>query len=360
MHLVELKCEGFRSLSEIDFSPGPALNFVRGDNAQGKTSLLEALLFLATSKSHRTNNEGELVQHGAEGFRVSADVQRHDRLVKLEAVWWQGVKRFKINGVAQSRVSEILGKVHVVFFSPEDVDLVRGAASARRRFLDMELSQMEPPYLHALQQYKQVQRQRNEVLRSPHAAPSLLAPWDEQLCRYGAILMERRAEFVERLARQAAVAYEQIAGRETFSIAYQPDVKNGASFPDVLAAARESDRRQGLTTRGPHRDEVTITVTGTSGRHFASQGQQRTAALALKLGELELVRESVGEYPILMLDDVFSELDRHRAQRLIEAIPENTQCLITTTEPAHDEHSRHLACESFTIRGGRLAPEGVV
>jgi DNA replication and repair protein RecF len=357
MRLVYLTCTGFRALDDLDFCPSPGINVIRGENAQGKTSLLEAVLFAATSKSHRTAQESELVRHGAEGFRLCATVQRRDREERLEAACWRGTKRFKVNGVAQTRISDILGRVHLVFFSPEDVGLVRGAASMRRRFLDMELSQLRSAYLHALQSYRLILRQRNELLRHRDPDPALLDVLDTQLAREGEKIMAERAGFVAVLATGAAAAYARIAGNEPLDAAYAPDIRPGQTLGDALRASRATDLRQGMTTRGPHRDDLDIRVGGRSARQFGSQGQQRTAALALKLAELGLVQAETGDPPVLMLDDVLSELDERRSRMLFETLPEEVQCLLTTTDLTDRAGLFGSSCAYFRIREGRLAQE---
>jgi DNA replication and repair protein RecF len=332
MWLTELTCRRFRCLGEIDFTPGPGLNIIHGDNAQGKTSLLEALLYVCTARSHRTQAEGELVQHGEDGFSVAAKAERSDRAVSLEANYWQKAKRFKINGVAQARVSDILGRVNTVFFSPEDVSLIKGSATGRRRFLDMEISQINGRYLSALQQYRQILKQRNSLLKHPNPDPAMLDVWDAQLIPHGETLMVERDAFVSALAVQATEAYGRIAADEAMVLAYAPDLAQPTDFESVLRQSRETDLRRRQTTRGPHRDDMSVTVSGKSARVFGSQGQQKSAALALKLAEIELINDQTGEYPVLMLDEVLAELDAHRAQHLFESLEDKVQCLVTTTE----------------------------
>jgi len=332
MHLRLLECLHFRCLSEIRFEPAAGLNVILGDNGQGKTSLLEALLYVATSKSHRTNVDGDLVQFSKEQFRVSAVVRRLDREVSLEANWRLGAKRFRVNGVPQTRLSDVLGRVNVVLFSPEDVELVKGGASARRRFLDMEISQIYPSYLAALQQYRQALRQRNELLRSAAPDSDLLEVWDVQLGEHGAAVIRGREDFIRSLSEAAARAYTNIAGEESLTLAYRPAVKQPEELPDVLAKARSSDIRQRQTQRGPHRDDLEILIDGRPARSHSSQGQQKTAALALKLAELDLITAGTREPPILMLDEVLAELDGRRADRFFRTIGSEVQCLMTTTE----------------------------
>ncbi len=354
MELRELHCRNFRRLAELRFSPMPGLNVIRGQNAAGKTSILEALLYVATSKSHRTNTERELVRDGAEGFQVRARITRRTREVVLEAFYDRGAKRFRVNGVPQPRMSDMLGQVNLVFFCPEDLALVRGAATVRRRFLDMELSQLHAGYLYALQQYRLVLRHRNELLRADRPDPALIDVWDDQMAKHGTVLMEERARFVDELSREAAQVHRIIAPEEELEVRYQPDVPSGLTVAEIVAAAREADLRNRVTTRGPHRDDVYLTVSGRAARQFASQGQQRTAALALKLAEIEIVRARTGEPPILLLDDVLSELDARRARRLAEAVPQNAQSILTTTDLTTTESLYGAACANFVIQGGRL------
>lgn len=332
MWLTRLTCRRFRCLDDIDFAPEPGLNIIHGDNAQGKTSLLEALLYVCTARSHRTANEAELARHGEDGFSVTAEARRSDREVTLEAHCWRKAKRFKINGVAQTRVSDILGRIHTVFFSPEDVALVKGGGSNRRRFLDMELAQISPRYLTALQRYRQALKQRNSLLKQHRPDPALLEIWDAQLAPAGEAIMAERAAFTAALSLQAAEAYRRIATAETLSLAYAPDLGPGADLESVLRENREHDIRRKQTLRGPHRDDIEILIEGKPARIFGSQGQQKSAALALKIAEIELVRNETGEYPILMLDEVLAELDAHRAGALFEALQDKVQCLVTTTE----------------------------
>jgi len=354
MRLLRFECDGFRGLREVVFEPGTGRNIIRGGNAQGKTTLLEAVLFAATSKSHRTTTEADLLGHEATSFRVHALAQRNDRDVAIEANWFRGAKRFKVNGVAQARLSEILGRIHVVLFSPEDVNLVKGSASQRRRFLDMELSQLHPGYLTALQQYRLVLRQRNELLRMPRPDADLVAAWDDQLARHGRLLIRGRRNFIHQISALASEAYRAVAGEEELAVAYRPSVREEDDLREVLARERANDIRRRFTQRGPHRDDVELLVAEHPARTHASQGQQKTAALALKLAELALVNARIGEYPVFMLDEVLAELDRDRAARLFEAIPGAVQCLITTTEVRPEPGRFGPDTADFLIERGRL------
>ncbi|MDQ1257609.1 MAG: replication and repair protein RecF [Candidatus Hydrogenedentes bacterium] len=357
MHLLRVTCHDFRCLQEIDFQPEPGVNAIRGDNAQGKTSVLEAILFVTTSKSHRTVQEAELARHDAEGFRLQAWARRKDRDVTLEANWWKGAKRIKVNGVAQTRVSDVLGKVNTVFFSPEDVMLIKGGASFRRRFLDMALSQVDGVYLNALQRYRQSLRQRNELLRAAKPDADQLDAFEAQLEQSGNLLRERRAEFAARLGQFAAAKYHAIAQDESFDIAYEPNIPLGESIAELLARHRLVDIKRKTTLRGPHRDDLRFLIAGQPARNYASQGQQKTAALSAKLAELELVRERVGEYPVLMLDEVLAELDEARTRRLFEAIDDAVQCIVTTTVRSPQTQALGAQWPSYRVERGHLEKE---
>ena len=354
MHLVELECRGFRCLEPTRFHPGRGINVIRGGNAQGKTSLLEAVLFAATTRSHRTNTDGELPRHGSGEFHVRLAAQRSDREVTVAAHYWQGAKRFKVNGVAQARLSDLLGRIPVVFFCPEDVALVRGGAGVRRRFLDAEISQVDAQYLHALQQFRQVLRQRNELLKQSKPDRAMLDVWDVQLVSSGSKLIRARRTYIQELGVLAAEAYQRISEAEPLLLRYEPDADAGQELEYALDRTRESDMRRGLTSRGPQRDDVLILIGGQPARSFGSQGQQKSAALALKLAEVELVHRRMGEYPLLMLDEVLAELDDARAHRLFEAIGPAVQCLVTTTELEHRPGRFGRATSGFRIVEGSL------
>ena len=354
MYLTKVECRTFRCLSQVSFEPLQGVNIIRGHNAQGKTSVLEAVFFAATSKSHRTNIERDLVQHGADGFRVALWAERHDRGVSIEAAWQKGTKRFKVNGIPQTRISDILGRFRAVFFSPEDIELVKGGGATRRRFLDMEISQIHPSYLAALQQYRQVLRQRNELLRSHTPDPNLLAVWDAQLVQHGTVLIRERAAYLTQLGALAKQAYGHVATGESLDLVYAPDVKEPADLADTLERSRATDIQRRVTQHGPHRDDFEVCIDGRPARAFASQGQQKTAALAVKLAELELVKARTGEYPVLMLDEVLAELDEARSQHLFRAIDGEVQCILTTTGVDTRPRPFDGPCEHFRIQGGCL------
>lgn len=358
MHLLRAACSSFRCLESIEFAPSPGTNVIRGLNAQGKTSVLEAIHYAATSKSHRTNAEQDLVRRGSEGFSITLEAAAHSGAVRLDAKWWRGAKRFKVNGVAQERISEILGRVHLVLFSPEDLGLVKEGAAVRRRFLDMEISQISPAYLAGLQEYRNALRQRNEVLRQAKPDDAVLDVWDAQLIRHGAVVMRERISFLNDLAGLAEKAYGAIAQSEALRIRYKCDADTPDAFAERLVSGRAADIRRQQTNHGPHRDDVEFFIDGAPARSHGSQGQQRSAALAVKLAEIELINERAGEYPVLMLDEVLSELDDERAARLFAAIPDGVQTLITTTDLDDRRAVIRADAKRFSIHQGALREDG--
>lgn len=354
MHLTSLHSRRFRGLADLVFEPGTGVNIIYGANAQGKTSVLEAALYAATTRSHRTTVDAELAQHGGHEFHITATAEAGGCPVSIEAHWWKGAKRFKVNGLAQPRLSDILGRICVVFFSPEDIALVKGAASSRRLFLDMELSQLHPPYLRALQQYRQAMRQRNELLRRQQCDPDVLAVWETQLAEHGRLLMTERASAVRELSVIASALYAQLIENEPLTLDYQPDIGDADGIAEALQKARASDIQRKNTGRGPHRDDVDIQISGKSARSYGSQGQQKSAALILKLAEVELMRQRMGEYPVVLLDEAPAELDAERAKRLLTAVPEDAQAIITTAQPIELLPLSREKATVFHIERGRL------
>ena len=354
MHLTSLHTRCFRGLSETLFEPGAGVNIIYGANAQGKTSVLETVLYAATTRSHRTTADAELAHHGGNEFHITIHAVAKDCPVSIEAHWWKGAKRFKMNGLAQPRLSDILGRICVTFFSPEDIALVKGAASNRRLFLDMELSQLDPPYLRALQQYRQALRQRNELLRKHNCDADMLAVWESQLAAHGKELIDKRTAAVQELSEIATELYARLIENEPLTLAYQPDIDDANGIAEMLHKTRTADLQRRNTGRGPHRDEVEIQISGKSARSYGSQGQQKSAALILKLAEVEFMRRRLGEYPVVLLDEAPAELDTDRTKRLFTAVPENAQAIITTAQPIEQLPLSRNSATIFHIDRGHL------
>ena len=315
-----------------------------------------------TGRSHRTRQDRELIRWGADFASVKVEAQRRDGGHEVELVLPAlGRRRIKIAGQEISRSGELMGHVTGVLFSPEDLRTVKDGPAERRRFVDMALSQIRPAYYYALQRYARALKQRNETLKAVAYQPSYmptLDAWDEQLAAAGAELMRHRAEYIERLNRVAAETHRGIAdGREQLEIRYLPSVTAGDDVQaglEALFGAREGDLRRMTTSVGAHRDDVQILVDGRDVRAYGSQGQQRTAALAMRLSELDVMREQLGEWPMLMLDDVMSELDPGRRRQLVGRL-KGVQTFITCTD-AEDLAGAEVG-KVWRVREGELIEE---
>ena len=359
MKIIRAQLTGFRSYESCEITPCEGVNVLLGDNGQGKTNVLEALYLCCTGRSHRTRQDRELIRWGADFASVKVEAERRDGSHQVELLLpAMGRRRIKIAGQEVSRSGELMGHVTGVLFSPEDLRTVKDGPAERRRFVDMALSQIRPAYYYALQRYARALKQRNEALKGIAMQPGLAATldaWDEQLAAAGAELTAHRRTYIEKLNRAAAETHREIAdGRERLEIRYLPCVTQGddvQSGLDALLAARETDIRRMTTSVGAHRDDVQILVEGRDVRAFGSQGQQRTAALAMRLSELDVMREQLGEWPMLMLDDVMSELDPGRRRQLVSHL-KGIQTFITCTD-AEDLAGAQIG-RAWRVEAGKL------
>jgi len=336
MHVTSLKLEKFRNYQTLHLEPGEGLNIFVGRNAQGKSNLLESLYILATSKSARAGKDTELIGFKQAGAKITADVIREKNSdIEIEMALSQTEKKVaRINGVKHSRLSEVIGQLNAVLFDSGDLEIIRGEPSVRRRFLDLEIAQTSPRYVLALGAYRKTLEQRSRLLRDlrdgrvPFSARDSLPAWNDTLTQHGARLIERRRRFLERLAQLAAETHWTLSDeRDVLEVTYLPsfpldslteadDIQ--ARFLQELASVASEETARGTTLRGPQRDDIAFLVNGADCRLFGSQGQQRTVALSLKLAERQLIEELVGEPPLLLLDDVLSDLDDARRGLLFD------------------------------------------
>jgi DNA replication and repair protein RecF len=367
LFLTKLSLRNYRNYEEIEIETKERVNLFVGPNAQGKTNLLEAIYVAAITKSHRTSKDKELIRWGESASILHAEVQKKYGLYKLDLSITQQGKKAKINGLEQRKLSDFIGTMNVVMFAPEDLEIVKGAPGIRRRFLDMELGQVQPGYVHELQQYYKILVQRNNYLKQPHANsadPALMDIWNEQLARYGVKIMRKRQNFITKLQQWAEQVHAGITNRqEQLRILYQPSFKADSlddeavlfeQFMIKLSQLREQEIKRGMTLIGPHRDDMTLLINDKEAQTYGSQGQQRTTALSLKLAEIELIREETGEYPILLLDDVLSELDRNRQTQLIETFQGRIQIFITTTGIETIDMNKLENADIFQVHQGRI------
>ncbi|MDR1704630.1 MAG: DNA replication/repair protein RecF, partial [Clostridiales bacterium] len=345
MFLESVKAKDFRNLNGGTKETGLGLelsrgvNILTGMNAQGKTNFIEAVYFCATARSHRTANHGELIRFGEDAALISINVSRgvdgryKDRIeMSLKRTGKNAVvKSARVNGVPIDKLGDLLGILYCVIFSPENLSLVKSGPGERRRFMDMELCQVSKVYYYELKQYYHILRQRNALLKGMQkgaGAGDTLELWDAQLAESGGRIVSLRRAYIESISRVAAGIHQRICGEE-FSAVYRPSVTAG-EFLDKLKKNRETDIRNGSTGCGVHKDDVQFIINGLDSRVYGSQGQQRTTALSLKLAEVIMIREEKGETPLLLLDDVMSELDAARQEHLLSAIS-GAQTIITCT-----------------------------
>lgn len=335
MYLDHLQLTDYRNYARLDVDFSSGVNVLLGENAQGKTNLLEAIYVLALTKSHRTHNEKDFIRWQADFAKITGLVQKSSGKVPLELVISKKGKKAKINHLEQAKLSQYVGQLNVILFAPEDLSLVKGAPSVRRRFIDMEFGQMSPKYLYNISQYKTVLRQRNQYLKQLKYKQAtdrvFLEVLSDQLAEYGSSIIQQRLDFLTKLEGWAQVLHHDISkGREQLTFEYVSQLKE-TSLQQALHADVAHEIEQGTTLVGPHRDDVRFLVNGKNVQTFGSQGQQRTTALSVKLAEIDLMKEQTGEYPVLLLDDVLSELDDMRQTHLLKAIQNKVQTFLTTT-----------------------------
>ncbi|MFY0546027.1 DNA replication/repair protein RecF [Brevibacillus sp. H7] len=371
MFLKDLSLRHFRNYEALTLSfDGPIQLFI-GNNAQGKTNALESIYVLALAKSHRTARDKELIAWDADYATIRSEVERRYGSVRLELQLTSKGKRAKVNGIEQQKLSEYIGALNVVMFAPEDLAIVKGAPAQRRRFIDMEIGQVSPTYLYYLSNYNKVLAQRNQLLKdiAMKKAHSLemISIFNTQLADLAVKLLRKRFEFIRKLETWAKEIHAGITdGKETLSLHYEntspvTEEHVGEHAVQLMLSAYEEvfdrEKLRGSTLIGPHRDDFSLKVNGMDVQTFGSQGQQRTSALSLKLAEIELIKEEVGEYPILLLDDVLSELDEHRQTLLLETIQDRVQTFVSTTGVEGLKHQVLQQASRYYVREGKISSE---
>ena len=358
MIIKSLKLKNFRNYKELDLRFDQGTNILYGDNAQGKTNVLESLYLSGTSKSHKGSRDKEMILFGEDEAHICTVVEKNGTENQIDV----HLKKSSSKGIAVNRIpirkaSELFGILNIVFFSPEDLNIIKDGPAQRRRFLDMELSQLDKIYLHNLGKYHKVLQQRNKLLKDIYFRPELkdtLSVWDQQLADYGGKIIERRRQFLEELNDIVRDIHASISGgRETLVLRYEPSTEADAMESELLRM-RGKDLRTGMTSYGPHRDDISFLINETDIRKFGSQGQQRTSALSLKLAEIELVKRLIHDTPVLLLDDVLSELDSSRQNYLLNSI-HNIQTIITCTGLDEFVKNRFHINKVFFIKEGTAA-----
>lgn len=359
MKIKKLFLQNFRNYERENFEFSDGLNILFGKNGQGKTNCAEAVFYLCTGTSLRIRHDKQLIRMGAKCANIVAEAENRYGRVTIEADIYENKREIRVNGSKIHKNADLMGHINSVFFSPGELRLIQDGPDERRRFMNISISQTSPAYYTALLRYNKILDQRNTLLknRDVNLVLDTLPVWDEQLCKYAAIIVKKRAEFVEKLAPYAKDyhAFLTDGGEE---LVIKPDRVYEGEESEIskklltrLENNYEKDLRLGFTTVGPHRDDLEVTIGGVDAKAYASQGQTRTAALALKLSEVQIFKALSGESPILVLDDVMSELDLPRRKKLLKCISE-LQTVLTCT---HTERVLYgTECNKIRIENGRI------
>lgn len=361
MIIKSIELKNFRNYEDLDISFDDGTNILFGDNAQGKTNILEAAYLSGTTKSHKGSKDKEMVRFGEQEAHIRTTVVKKEKEYQIDIHLKQNrSKGIAINKISIKKASELFGILNMVFFSPEDLNIIKNGPSERRRFLDAELCQLDKIYLADLTKYNKVLNQRNKLLKDMVYRPDLketLPIWDMQLLESGKKIIQRRKKFVEELNEIVHDIHYRISGeKEELLLQYEPNIDD-IFFEDELNRAKDRDLRYCQTSVGPHRDDLLFSIHGVDIRKFGSQGQQRTSALSLKLSEIELVKQSIHDTPILLLDDVLSELDSNRQNYLLNNI-HDTQTIITCTGLDEFVKNRFHINKVFEVINGTVFERG--
>lgn len=357
MILKSLELANFRNYEELNISFDKGTNILYGDNAQGKTNILEAIYVSATTKSHKGSKDKEIINFNKEEAHIRTYLEKENVETRVDMHLRKNKsKGIAIDGQKIKKAADLMGLLNVVFFSPEDLSIIKDGPAERRRFADMELCQLDSFYLYNLNHYNKIIGQRNKLLKDMYFQPELketLNIWDSQLVSFGSKIIERREQFVKQLGDIIFDIHKKLSGgKEELVIAYEPDVSI-EHFEKQMKYNQDKDIRLKQTTTGPHRDDFSFVVNGVDIRKYGSQGQQRTAALSLKLSEIELVKKISKDTPVLLLDDVLSELDSNRQNYLLNSIG-NIQTIISCTGLDEFINNRFEINKIFKVTNGTV------
>src|SRR5690625_2923822 len=369
MFIQQLQVKNFRNYHQFDMTFDNKVNVIIGENAQGKTNLLEAIYLLAFTKSYRTSHDRELIRWNEEFAKITGHlVKKQDRVIPLELIFHKSGKKAKLNRIEQKRLSEYIGALNVVMFAPEDLSLVKGSPQVRRRFIDMELGQIEPMYLYHLGQYQKILKQRNHLLKQlqhqTQPDTALLHVLTEQFVKHAVVILKKRFIFLQLLSKWAIPVHFKISReQENLQIVYSSSVevledddeeKLENKYLEAFSQIERNEINRGLTLIGPHRDDLIFYINDKDVKLYGSQGQQRTTALSLKLAEIDLIYDQTNEYPILLLDDVLSELDDFRQSHLLSTIQGKVQTFVSTTNIDGINHDTLEQASIYRVENGNL------
>ncbi len=357
MWISKIKINNFRNYNLQEINLEKNINVFYGENAQGKTNIIESIFLCSMGRSFRTNKDKEMIKLNSENAIIEIEYQKTDRDGKIK-IELGNRKNVYINGIKIKKLSELLGNVNVVIFTPDDINILKGGPQNRRKFLDIMISQLKPNYMHNLNLYLKTLEQRNNYLRQireENKDENLLEIWDEKLAEYAVIISKYRNEYMEKIQEKIKKIHNEITDdKEEIEIEYITECDNKENFLNLLKSRRKLDIIKGFTTKGVHRDDFVIYINKKRLDIYGSQGQHRTAILSLKLSELNIIEEEIGEYPILLLDDFMSELDQKRRNHFLEKI-DNTQVIITCTDKIDIENKNILI---YNVKDGNVFKGG--
>lgn len=343
MVLEKINIFQFRNYNTLELTLSPGINIIYGKNAQGKTNLLESIYVLALTKSHRSFIDNNLIKVGEPGAKIKGTLLENNIPIEMEIILNQKQKKLKIDQTEIKKISDYISKMNIIIFYPEDLDLIKGSPSIRRRFLNLEISQINSNYLNLYNEYTKILKMRNDYLKKVNKGISIDHSYFEILNKYfvekAVLIYQYRNKFINQLNEKCSYVFKDLSGINGFHLLYKTSIEISENSNDIVNKILEKmDRLQnaemklGSTLIGPHRDDIEFYIEDKNIKNYGSQGQQRMAVLALKLSEIELFKEKTGNIPILLLDDVFSELDENKKNNLLSYIKNEIQTIITTTD----------------------------
>lgn len=353
MWIKKIKIKNFRNYEKEEINLEKNINIFYGQNAQGKTNIIESIFLCSLGKSFRAKKDNEMIKLNEQNAMVEIEYEKSDREGKIK-IEIGNKKNIYLNGIKIKKLSELLGNLNIVIFTPDDINILKGGPQNRRRFLDIMISQLRPNYMHILNLYIKTMEQRNIYLRQikeEHKDENLLDIWDEKLAEYAIKIYEYRKEFIKKIIKKLDIIHKNITNNaEEIELDYITECDSKEKYLKLLKERRKLDIIKGFTTKGVHRDDFMIYINKKDIKIFGSQGQNRTAMLSLKLAELQVIYDEIGEYPILLLDDFMSELDKTRRKNFLENI-EGTQVIITGTEKLDIENLEYL---EYNVSNGKV------
>ena len=353
MWIKKIYLQNFRNYEKESINLNKNINIFYGENAQGKTNIIEAIFLCSIGKSFRAKKDSEMIKLEKDSSIIEIEYEKSDRDGKIKIELGKR-KNIYLNGIKLKKLSELLGNINIVIFTPDDIEILKGGPQNRRKFLDIMISQLRPNYMHILNLYLKTLEQRNNYLRQikeQNKEENLLEIWDEKLVEYAIRIYKYREEFIEKISEKIKSIHKEITNnKENIEIVYKTECKNKEEYSNLLKQRRKLDIIKGYTTKGIHRDDFEILINEKEISTYGSQGQHRTAVLSLKISELQVIYDEIGEYPILLLDDFMSELDKSRRSNLLKYM-NNTQVIITCTENFEIEN---INFSEFNVKNGEI------